>query len=157
MKGSENKENKIVLSKRTVYQRLGVELDLEIPAGTLYSNGRQMKKNTTNRELMKAGKAPFVYVTTVDGKQVLIQLELHHATQQETIKGNKYFNGEERDGSIIEIPSITHKTYHKVLHFYRDVSFRVDKRTGGKSFDNMKYIKFRRNYWKDRLKRLEKL
>ena len=130
-------------------------MDLEIPAGTVYSNGVAMKKSKTNRELMKNGQAPFVYVTTPDGKRILTQIELHHSTQVETQKGSGYFNGEERDGSIIEVPSSVHKTYHKVLHINKKGSFRVDDKTGGKSLDGEKYEKFRKKYWKDRLKQLE--
>ena len=109
----------------------------------------------TNRELMKNGQAPFVYVTAADGKKVLTQIELHHATQEETKKGAVYFTGEERDGGIIEVPSYIHKTYNGILHIGVESSFRKDVVTGKKSFESAKYDNFRKKYWKDRLKQLE--
>ena len=53
-----------------------INLDLVIPAGTKY-NGKSIKKDTTNRQLMAEGKAPFVM-----GKNGrLVKLELHVTIQ----------------------------------------------------------------------------
>lgn len=114
-----------------------------------------MTKSRTNRELMENGQAPFVYVKTNEGERILSQIELHHVTSQETSKGSGYFNGEDRDGSIMELPSYIHKTYNGILHIGRERSFRVDDVTGGKSYESAKYTKFRNKYWKERLKQLE--
>lgn len=150
-------ERKTVSSKRTVHQRNDINLDFEVPAGSEYANGRVMTESKTNRELMQNGQAPFVYVTTNSGEKILSQIELHHSTQEETQKGSVYFTGEERDGSIIEIPSYIHKTHKGILHIGVEGSFRVDDMTGKKSFEAAKYDKFRKKYWKDRLRQLEKI
>lgn len=149
-------EKRTVQSKRTVYQREGIDLDLEIPAGTKFSNGKSVKSRITNRELMKKGSAPFVYVKDEAGNRILVQIELHHITSQETSKGSVYFTGRERDGSIAEVPSSIHKKQKKVIHVsLKDGSFRVDDLLGGKSFDANKFEKFRKIYWKKRLEKIE--
>lgn len=148
-------EKKTVNSTRVVHQKAGISLDLEVPKGTTYANGHKVRQATTNRELMKNGQAPFVYVTAENGDKILSQIELHHATQVETQKGSAYFNEEERDGAIIEIPSYIHKTHNRILHIGVEGSFRVDDTTGGKSFESAKFDNFRKKYWKERLKQLE--
>lgn len=149
-------EQKTVTSVRTVHQRSDIDLDLVVPAGATYANGWPVKESKTNRELMKNGQAPFVHVTTQSGEKILTQIELHHSTQVETQKGSIYFNGEERDGAIIEVPSHIHKTYKGILHISEEGSFRVDVVTGGKSFESAKYDNFRKKYWRKRVKQLEK-
>jgi len=148
-------EKKTVKSTRKVWQREGIDPNMKIPAGTVYGNGRVVTKDTTNRELMKKGQAPFVLVKTKDGKWILSQVELHHTTSQETYSGAEHFTGKEQDGTLMEVPSYIHKTNHGVLHINQgEGSFRTDDKTGGKSFDAHKYDRFRRKYWKERLKQL---
>lgn len=146
---------KTVKSTRRVWQRDGIDPDMKIPAGTVYGNGRVVAKDTTNRELMKRGRAPFVLIQTSDGQWILSQIELHHITSQETYSGAEHFTGKEQDGTLMEVPSYIHKTHHGTLHInQREGSFRKDDATGGKSFDAHKYNRLRRKYWKDRLGQL---
>lgn len=141
--------------KRTVYQNRDIDPAYRIPAGTKYMNGHTVAEDTTNIELMRDGKAPFIQVRDETGRTVLVQVELHHVSGRETLRGHKFFAGEERDGTMLEIPSTDHDKYSRQIHMGTP-SFRKD-REGKKSFDAKKYEKFRKQYWKDRAKQfLEK-
>lgn len=144
-------EKKTADSNRTVYKNNELDLDMVIPAGTKW-NGHTIAKDTTNRELMEKGNAPFLKETDEQGNTQFVKVELHHVTGQETNKGEQFFNERSRDGAMVEISSKTHKEYHKVLHISLDSSFRKIGKTKVKSPDAIKYEKFRRQYWKDRAK-----
>ena len=136
--------------KRTVYQNRDIDPACRVPAGTKYMNGHEVTADTTNIELMRDGKAPFVQVRDETGKPVLVQVELHHVSGRETLRGYGFFAGEERDGTMLEIPATDHDKYSRQIHLGTP-SFRKDGE-GRKSFDADKYEKFRRQYWKDRAK-----
>ena len=55
-------KSKTVKSTRRVWQREDIDPEMKIPAGTVYGNGRIVAKDTTYRELLKKGQAPFVLV-----------------------------------------------------------------------------------------------
>lgn len=152
---SSSGEIKHINSIRTVRQRTDIDPDMIIPKGTRYSNGQLTSKDMTNAGLMKDGAAPFVRITDGSGNTIYSQVELHHGTMQETIHGSSYFTGKERDGAILEIPSSIHRGKGKsgVLHI-SGTSFRKDFQ-GKKSMDEVKYEKFKKQYWKDRLKQLK--
>ena len=136
------------LSVRDVYENTRIDPATIIPSGTKYSNGHIVKEDTTNLELMKAGKAPFILAANSDGRQVLVPVELHHLTAEETCHGSTYFTGAERDGSLVEIAATTHDAYSSQLHM-NDTSFRRDA-DGNKTEDGAKYENFRKAYWKHR-------
>lgn len=137
--------------KRKVYQyNEGIDLDY------VRSDG------LTNREAMRLDLSPEVVVYTDKGAEIS-KLDLHHLTQEELIKNpNSIFT----HGTLVEMPSIKHKEYSKVIHMtYKKqkgvrLSFRVDK------LPDHKYVKsvganhfdaFKKGYWKNRLIQLEKV
>ena len=139
------------LSSRTIYENGNIDPTMVVPAGTVYPNGRCVREDTTNLELMDQGKAPFVAVVNSDGCATLVQVELHHVSGEETQHGSKYFTGSERDGTLVEIAATVHDAYTNQLHIGNS-SFRrgVD---GEKTEDAAKYEKFRSDYWKQRARR----
>lgn len=139
------------ISTRDVYENNDINPITVVPAGTKYANGHCVKEDTTNVELMEQGKAPFVLVTNADGSKKLVPVELHHLSGEETHHGSVYFNGSEKDGSIVEIASTVHDTYSGQLHIGAS-SFRRDA-DGEKTEDAAKYEKFRSAYWKRRAKK----
>lgn len=149
----ENGQRETASINRTVYQNDKIDPDLKIPAGTKRPNGTVITADTTNRELMEGGKAPFVPVKDENGKVRLVPVELHHLTGEESRKGSVYFTGKPRDGSLVEIVSTTHDQYDGVLHWDHP-SFRNDGK-GGKTRDDAKYNKFREGYWKWRARQLK--
>ena len=82
----------------------------------------------TNLDLMKKGNAPI----GLDGKQV----NLHHLFGQEP-------------GPMAELSATDHQVNHKVLHDFIEKSFRKDT-----SLENQ-YDRFRKLYWKERVKDFE--
>lgn len=141
--------------KRTIFQNRDIDPACRIPAGTKYMNGQAVSADTTNIALMQDGKAPFVKVEDGTGTPVLVQVELHHVSGRETLRGHEFFAGEERDGTMLEVPATDHDKYSRQIHMGTP-SFRKDGE-GRKSFDAEKYEKFRKQYWKDRAKQfLEK-
>lgn len=139
------------LSSRTIYENRNIDPTMVVPAGTVYPNGRCVREDTTNLELMDQGKAPFVAVVNSDGCTTLVQVELHHVSCEETQHGSKYFTGSERDGTLVEIAATVHDSYTNQLHIGNS-SFRrsVD---GEKTEDAAKYEKFRSDYWKQRARK----
>lgn len=135
---------KTVPMKRRVYQyNDGIDLDY------VRSDGK------TNRQAMLSGQAP-VIVYSSKGKKVECSLDLHHLTQEESIKrpGSAFTNG-----SLVEIPAIVHKKYSRVLHTsykkQRGIrrSFRVVKMANHKyvrSSDDKMFQAFKSAYWKSR-------
>ena len=148
MRDRESGQMQEIPINRTVYHNNEIEPDLVVTEGTKYANGRLVSRDITNLELMKAGKAPFV--RNADSGE-LEPIELHHMSGQETMHGYEYFNGEKRDGTILEIPMSVHDKYSRQLHEGQP-SFRTDE-TGGKSYEAKKYEAFRRMYWKERANR----
>lgn len=149
----ENGQRETVPINRTVYQTDKIDPNLKIPAGTKFANGHTVKTDTTNRELMEKGNAPFVPVKDEKGNIRLVPVELHHLTGEETRKGSEYFTGKPRDGSLVEITTTTHDQYDGVLHWDHP-SFRNDGK-GGKTRDGAKYNKFREEYWKWRARQFD--
>ena len=139
---------------REVWKNNSIDPDLVIPSGIKYPNGKELVTATTNRELMAAGKAPFVLIKSDNGDFSYQQIELHHTTGEETQRGSSFFRGKTMDGTIAELPAEVHDKFSKAIHFPKKSgeSFRVDVETGMKSFDEKKYKAFREQYWKDRLK-----
>lgn len=135
-------------SVRTVYENSKIDPAMVIPAGTTYPNGQVVREDTTNLNLMRSGKAPFIALTHADGSKSLVLVELHHLSGEETRRGSAYFTGAERDGSLVEIPSTTHDAYSSQLHM-GSPSFRRDAQ-GNKTEDATKYDAFRSMYWKHR-------
>lgn len=141
---------------RSVYQYVGLDPDMVIPAGTDNGNGSFIKQPMTNLELMLNGHAPFVKVWDEDGNEKLVKMELHHLTGQETLNGSSYFNTLALDGSLMEIPAAIHDQFDKQLHVQGIPSFRKPIKNKSadkpktKSVDNNKYDKFREEYWKSR-------
>lgn len=152
-KNPDTKQRERVETKRTVYQNSRIDPGLVIPKGTRYSNGKLVRHDTTNLELMKLGKAPFIQECDQHGQITLVPVELHHLSGREGIGGTEYFTGEARDGSIVEISAVTHDRNKRILHMGTP-SFRVGI-DGKKSRDAYKYAAFRTNYWKDRAKKYE--
>lgn len=136
------------VSVRDVYENSKIDPTMVIPAGTKYPNGQTVREDTTNLDLMRAGKAPFVTVTHADGSKSLVLVELHHLSGEETRQGSAYFTGSERDGSLVEIASTTHDAYSSQLHM-GNPSFRRDAH-GNKTEDAAKYEAFRSAYWMHR-------
>ena len=136
------------LSTRDVYENSRIDPAQVVPAGTRYANNVLIEKDTSNLELMKKGNAPFVWASASDGRQTLVQVELHHLSSEETHHGSTYFTEKESDGSLVEIASTTHDAYSKQLHI-PGPSFRHDGE-GNKTADGAKYNNFRSAYWKHR-------
>lgn len=148
--------------KRTVYRNANIDPDLVIPAGTVMGN-ETTSQEMTNLERMQCGKPPDILDSDENGNHVYDKVELHHLTSTERNRGSKYFNGEDRDGTVVEIQSSVHNKYKKQLHAVneKDNSFRkvttetVDEngkpiRQKTKSYDATQYEKFRSQYWVDR-------
>jgi hypothetical protein len=145
---------------RRIYQFEGFDPEMVIPPGVYPGHGR-IHRPTTNLELMLSGNGPLVKVSDENGNEMLVKLELHHVTGEETLHGSSYFNIAETDGALMEIPYKIHKQYDKQLHIQGLPSFRkpiknkyVDspnsKSKGEKSppsADNNKYNEFREQYW----------
>lgn len=147
-KNPDTKQREQVETKRTVYQNSRLDPNLVIPKGTRYSNGKLVRHDITNLELMSAGKAPFIQEYDQHGHIILVPVELHHLSGREGKGGTKYFTGAARDGSVVEISALTHDRNKRALHIGTP-SFRVGT-DGKKSRDAYQYDSFRRNYWKDR-------
>ncbi len=153
-------ENKQI--RRTVYRNANIDPDLVIPAGTVMGN-ETTTQDMTNLERMQSGKSPAILSSDAEGNPVYDKVELHHLTSTERNRGSKYFNGEDRDGTVVEIKSSVHDKYKKQLHAVNEKnnSFRkvttetVDEngkptRQKTKSYDATQYEKFRSQYWVDR-------
>jgi hypothetical protein len=80
-------------------------------------------------------------------------------TGEEHLKSYAFFNGKQRDGTLIEIPHSLHKKYSKQIHGIITKSFRWDrskddsdnsdgKRRKSLSQDGKDYNLFRTQYWK---------
>lgn len=136
------------ISTRDVYENSRIDPATVVPAGTRCVNNVLIEKDTTNLKLMANGNAPFVWVTDSNGNRYLVQVVLHHLSGQETQYGRTYFTGEESDGSLVEIASLTHTHYTKILHI-PGPSFRRNKNRS-KTADDAKYNNFRSAYWKHR-------
>lgn len=149
----QTKQQVTKISNRTVYENRNLDPNLVVPAGTRRGNGSVLKESTTNLELMRAGKAPFILHTYPDGSTALVQVELHHLTGRETVHGSQYFSGKDTDGTMVEISSATHDLYSKQLHLGTP-SFRRGKRKQ-KTADGAKYDSFRSIYWKNRAAKFE--
>lgn len=141
------------LSSRTVYENKNIDPAMVVPAGTKYPNGRCLKEDTTNLELMSQGKAPFIAVLHSDGSTTLVQVELHHISGEETQHGSMYFSGADRDGTLVEIPATVHDVYSRQLHIGTS-SFRRDA-DREKTEDAAKYEAFRSEYWIQRAKKIK--
>jgi hypothetical protein len=150
----QTKERITKISNRTVYENRNLDPNMVIPAGTRRSNGTRLLRPTTNLELMRQGKAPFIPHTMEDGTVVLAQVELHHLTGKETQHSSRFFrDGQDLDGSMMEISHLTHDKYDRQLHLGTP-SFRRGRRKE-KTADGAKYNSFRRSYWKNRAKKFE--
>ena len=136
------------VSNRTVYENRELDPNMIIPAGTRRSNGTVITRDTTNLELMRAGNAPFIAHRYANGTTELAQVELHHLSGEETQHGSQFFRGEDVDGSMVEISSLTHDKYSRQLHLGTP-SFRRGRRKE-KTEDGVKYTRFRESYWKHR-------
>ena len=152
-----------IQTTRTVYRNTEWDPDLVIPAGTKIGNENATEVDTTNIERMKSGKAPVIVETNETGEVLYDKIELHHLTGEEIQKSSPYFNGETRDGTLVEIRSSKHDEYTKQIHNVneKDVSFRTEiventdadgntVRTREKTTENAHYNKVREQYWKDR-------
>lgn len=137
------------MSTRTVYQNRNLDPGMVVPAGTRRSNGSVLKEDTTNLELMRSGRSPFIAVTRSDGSTHYQVVELHHLSGEETQYSSPYFRGESLDGSMVEIQDDVHDKYDRELHGLTASSFRKDA-DGNKTADDAKYKKFREDYWKHR-------
>lgn len=137
------------MSTRTVYQNRNLDPGMVVPAGTRRSNGSVLKEDTTNLELMRSGRSPFIAVTRSDGSTDYQVVELHHLSGEETQYSSPYFRGESLDGSMVEIQDDVHDKYDRELHGLTASSFRKDA-DGNKTADDAKYKKFREDYWKHR-------
>lgn len=137
------------MSTRTVYQNRNLDPNLVIPAGTRRSNGSVIKEDTTNLELMRSGRSPFIAVARSDDSTDYQLVELHHLSGEETQYSSPYFRGESLDGSMVEIQDDVHDKYDRELHGLTASSFRKDA-DGNKTADDAKYKKFREDYWKHR-------
>lgn len=137
------------MSTRTVYQNRNLDPGMVVPAGTRRSNGSVLKEDTTNLELMRSGRSPFLAVSCSDGSTDYQVVELHHLSGEETQYSSPYFRGESLDGSMVEIQDAVHDKYDRELHGLTASSFRKDA-DGNKTADDAKYKKFREDYWKHR-------
>ena len=135
--------------KRTVYQNSNLDPNMVIPAGTKNGTRGVLTRPMTNLELMRDGKAPFIAQQNSDGSVSYVKLELHHLTGEETLYSSRHFQGEDLDGSMVEIPSDVHDEHDRALHGLTASSFRRDA-DGNKTADDAKYNKFREDYWKYR-------
>ncbi|MBQ3503859.1 MAG: hypothetical protein IJA75_04060 [Oscillospiraceae bacterium] len=148
-------------AKRTVYQNRNMDPNMVVPAGTVRPNTSVIREDITNLELMRQGKAPFVPVQNPDGSVSYVPLELHHLSSEETQHGSEYFRGEAIDGSMVEIPTTSHKKYYSQIHISTDTSFRNtrekvgDERVRLKTADGAKYEEFRGDYWRYRASQCE--
>lgn len=133
--------------QRIVWIDTRLDPNLLIPAGTKFSNGRTVAADTTNLELMRKGRAPFIMT-----KSGLVQVELHHLSGEESLKGSEYFNLADNRGGLVELASDFHDQNSAVLHIPKEKgsSYRVDLLTGGRSADAIFFVLFRRAYWKHR-------
>lgn len=149
-------ERKTASSSRRVYEYTGLDMNLVVPVGTDYGNGRATKVTQTNLERMLNGKKPFARVRDENGNERLVLVELHHLTGEETLYSNPYFNGSKRDGTMVELPQDIHDKYDKQIHIQGVPSFRKSngrKRDRTRSADLAKYTKFVEQYWRDRAER----
>lgn len=165
---------------RIVYRNSELDPDMVIPAGTKLGKEITIKEET-NLDRMLAGKAPLLPKRDSDGNVVYTEdekggqsmeydkLELHHLLSQEKQRGSQYFNGEKREGTMVEIRSSVHDKYDKQLHainesnksFRKEVIQTTDKngntvREKIKTDDAVQYEKFRVQYWKDRADEINK-
>jgi len=165
---------------RTVYRNSELDPDMMIPAGTKLGKEITVKEES-NLDRMLAGKAPLlpkrdsdgniVYTEDEKGNQIMEyeKLELHHLLSQEKRRGSQYFNGEKREGTIVEIRSSVHDKFDKQLHainesnnsFRKEVIQTTDEngntvREKIKTDDAVQYEKFRVQYWKDRANEINK-
>lgn len=158
-------EDKIIT--RTVYINMEIDPDLEIPAGTKIGN-EIVSENTTNLERMKAGKSPVIKTTDENGDTVYDRIELHHLTSEERNRSSLFFNGEDKEGALVEIQSSKHSKYKKQLHAINEPNNSFRKRTDTivsedgtisrqkvKTTDAEQYERFRPQYWKDRAAEIE--
>ena len=138
-----NTKNTVAINRKVHQYAAGIDLNYVRPDGT------------TNYQAMLKGKAPIVEVKVGNGV-VRTRLDLHHLTQQETIN---FPNSAYQQGTLLEIPCITHKQYHNIIHMrYIDPkgvrrSFRVVKTPNHKyvrSNDDGQYNAFKSLYWKTR-------
>lgn len=148
--------------RRTVYRNSEMDPDFIVPAGTKL--GKEVtKKDETNLERMQSGRAPVIQRQSENGTVKYDKIELHHLTSEERNRGSQFFNGESRDGTLVEILDSTHDKYKKQLHAINESnnSFRKSKvefvdengkpiRQKVKSYDATQYEKFRSQYWVDR-------
>lgn len=148
--------------RRVVYRNSEIDPDFIVPAGIKL--GKEVtKKDETNLERMQSGRAPVIQKQSENGTVKYDKIELHHLTSEERKRGNQFFNGEARDGTLVEISDSTHDKYKKQLHAINESnnSFRKSKvesvdengkpvRQKVKSYDATQYEKFRSQYWIDR-------
>ena len=146
-------EKKTASSPRRVYEYTELNMNLVIPAGTSFGNGRSTTKTQTNLERMLNGDKPFVLIRDENGNTKLVLLELHHLTGEETLLSSPFFNGTDRDGTMVELPQNIHDKYDKQIHMKGLPSFRKSygrKRDVTRSADSAKYTNFTKQYWRDR-------
>jgi len=100
-----------------------------------------------------------------DGKD---GIELHHLTSEERNRSSLFFNGEDKEGALVEIQSSKHSKYKKQLHAINEPNNSFRKRTDTivsedgtisrqrvKTADAEQYERFRPQYWKDRAAEIE--
>ena len=148
--------------KRTVYRNASIDPDQVIPAGTKMGS-EVTTRDMTNLERMQEGKSPVVCSKDAEGNTTYDKIELHHLTSTERNRGSEFFNGEKRDGTLVEIQGSVHDQYKKQLHavnepnnsFRKETQIVTDEngdtsRQKVKTYDATQYEKFRSQYWKDR-------
>lgn len=130
-----------VVINRTVYRNDSLDPDLVIPPGK-YGN-LVITEPTTNLELMKQGKPPFLLEGTKESPEYA-RVELHHTQGNETNPSAAYFNNPYPDGSMVEISASAHDKYKSLLHIFygKNTSFRNNE------YEKAKYEAFRAAYWK---------
>lgn len=134
-----------VTTRRIVHQYKDLDPDLVVPAGTKRANNSVIQEDITNRELVENGNNPFVEIVDENGSTRIEQIEYHHVTGEESVKGSKFFTGEEYDGSVVELPHSLHVKYHaKVRRIKSGYSFRNDP------YQRKKFNAFKKKYLKDR-------
>lgn len=130
-----------VAINRTVYRNDRLDPDLVIPPGQY--GKLVITEPTTNLELMKQGKPPFLLEGTRENPEYT-RVELHHTQGNETNHSAAYFNNPYPDGTVREISASTHDKYDSLLHIYygKKTSFRNNE------YEKAKYEAFRGAYWK---------
>lgn len=152
---------------RTVYVNSEIDPDLRIPAGTRIGN-ETITEDTTNLDRMKAGKSPVIKTTDTNGNTVYDRIELHHLTSEERNRSSLFFNGEDKEGALVEIQSSKHSKYKKQLHAINESNNSFRKKTDiivskdgtisrqrVKTSDAEQYERFRPQYWRDRAAEIE--